>query len=131
MRKGQLIKKVLKVYKEEIQYLQENFQGVHINIINAHIQSKNLHQGVCYFICRILPRKYYYSGYDSKWVHKYYSKSNVWGAYPNYGRNLQEVIDNLQIRVDIMERELQEGDKLHQRLDSKYYYISNQKPGCC
>lgn len=122
MRKVQLIKKVLKAYKEHIKYIQENFQDIHISKIDDYLGENNLHCGICMYISRSFPENYY-AGYYAKWIKKYSVGAGQWGPYPINGRTVQEVLTYLQTRVDNMERELQEGDKLQQRLNSKQYYV--------
>lgn len=48
MRKGQLIKKVLKAYKEHIKYIQENFQDSHMNRVSDYLYESNIHCGIVY-----------------------------------------------------------------------------------
>ena len=122
MRKGQLIKKVLKAYKEHIKYIQENFQDSHMNKVSDYLYESNIHCGICMYISRSFP-DYYYAGYYSKWIKKYDTGRGEWGTYPTLVNTVKEVLNSLQTRVDNMERELQEGDKLQQRLNSKQYYM--------
>lgn len=124
MRKGQLIRKVLKAYKYHIKYIQENFQRSSSSDLNKYLVSNHIGCGICGYISSNLPGKYYNTGYRARWIKKYYVSplSDTWELYPIYNSdNLSEVIRLLQVRVDIMERELQSGDKLQQRLDSKQY----------
>ena len=54
----------------------------------------------------------------------------VWGEYPYYVTNTatrvtfyDHIIKSLKLRVDILEKELQEGEGMYQRLNSKNYLI--------
>jgi hypothetical protein len=122
MRKGQLIKKVLKEYKSHISFLQKDVYGMYIVELMDYLRSHKIDCGVCYFICEKIPKEYN-SGYNARWVKSYYSDGECWGPYPTRGNNIKEVIKYLQLRVDIMEKELTKGDKLHQRVSSKNYLV--------
>lgn len=125
MRKGQLIKKVLKDYKYHIKYIQDNFQGSYFSELNKYLVRNHIGCGICNYISWKLP-EYRGSGYSARWITKYFtsSTSDAWESYPICNSdNLSEVLRLLQVRVDIMERELQSGDKLQQRLDSKQYLV--------
>jgi hypothetical protein len=87
-----------------------------------YLRSHKIDCGVCYFICEKIPKEYN-SGYNARWVKSYYSDGECWGPYPTRGNNIKEVIKYLQLRVDIMEKELTKGDKLHQRVSSKNYLV--------
>lgn len=132
MRKGQLIRKVLKAYKQHLNYIQENFQDIddfnEIRPIYNYLGDNNVSCGVCLFISRNVPEKYYYSGYNAKWIQKYTNDCNEWFSYPSQRYKLKDIIEALQVRVDILEKELASGDKLHQRLDSKQYWIDGYYP---
>ena len=125
MRKGQLIRMVLKAYKYHIKHLKENFQDKGTQEVTKYLVKADIACGICNFISKNVPHPYYYSGYRAKWVNKYMEgNSDQWAPYPIY-RSLEEALKFLQVRVDIMEKELTSGDKLHQRLDSKKYYVED------
>lgn len=120
MRKGQLIKKVLKAYKHHIKYIQDNLKGADMDEVVEYVHKHNISHGICLYICYTLGDSYTSTGYRAKWVGKY---GNVWGRYPSHANTRGEVLKLLQLRVDRMERELRSGDKLQQRLDSKQYLV--------
>lgn len=121
MRKGQLIKKVLKAYKYHIKYILENTNSAEMDEVWSYIGKHNITHGICLYISSTLDYSHYHSGYRAKWVGKYSDDDGRWGIYPSHAVNFTELLTSLQLRVDIMERELLSGDKLHQRLDSKQY----------
>jgi hypothetical protein len=126
MRKGQLIKKVLKAYKGHIQHLQENYKNKPTRDVNRYLVQHHIGCGICNYISSNLPDKYFNAGYRARWVRKYFKTetTDTWESYPTCNsENFQEVIRLLQVRVDFMERELLSGDKLQQRLDSKQYLV--------
>lgn len=127
MRKGQLIKKVLKAYKGHIQHLQDNYKNKPVHEVNRYLLQHHIGCGICTYISSNLPSKYYNAGYGARWVKKYFKtdSTDIWEVYPRYNpENFPEVIRLLQVRVDYMERELLSGDKLQQRLDSKQYLVA-------
>jgi len=83
--------------------------------------------GICFFIrwgnyTKIRNEEIVNAGYDAKWVSKHcVGRSGIWGPYPIRATTFEEVIHNLQLRVDILEKELASGDKLQQRVTSKNY----------
>ena len=121
MRKGQLIRMVLKACKYHIKYLKENFQDKSRNEIHRYLSDHGLQNGVCYYIFRNVPEKYAHNSYRVTWVKKYNSYGNVWGNYPGVLYGLKYTLELLQLRVDNLEKELASGDKLHQRVTSKNY----------
>jgi len=122
MRKGQLIKRVIKDYRYHIKYIQENFGRGSSRELTRYLVQHHIGCGICNYMSSILPSKYQSAGYGAKWVKKYYVSSDTWDLYPICNvENIYEVVRLLQSRVDIMEKELLSGDKLQQRLDSKQY----------
>lgn len=121
MRKGQLIRKVLKAYKFHIQHLRENFQEATEREIEEYLDSYEISRGICWYLnCTLEVNRY--AGYNAKWVQKYIPQGEVgWGIYPNRCSELESVLESLQIRVDVMEKELASGENLHQRIDSRNY----------
>ena len=122
MRKGQLIRMVLKAYKHHIKYLRENFQDKSRNEIHRYLSDHGLQNGVCYYIFRNVTENCgHNNAYGANWVKKYYTYGNVWGNYPGGLYALEYTLELLQLRVDNLEKELASGDKLHQRITSKNY----------
>lgn len=122
MRKGQLIRMVLKAYKYHIKHLRENFQDKRIDEVTKYLIQAGIGCGICNYISKIVPQ-FFYSGYKAKWIKKYCENDRQeWAQYPLY-HSLEETIKLLQVRVDNLEKELASGDKLHQRLTSKAYYV--------
>lgn len=121
MRKGQLIKAVLKAYKHHIKYIRENFKEDQLGEVDYYLTDHSISHGICLFINK---NTYYrYGGYRAKWVEKYYTEySSKWGQYPTSALSVEKVLENLELRVRIMEQELASGDNLHQRITSKNYF---------
>lgn len=124
MRKGQLIRTVIKGYKYHIEYLQKNFQKGSGRSFKDYLNKHYLGCGVCAYISDTLPAPYCMSGYHAKWVRKYIADGFAsWGKYPMFAETLEETVELLELRVRILEKELASGDKLHQRVTSKNYLI--------
>lgn len=129
MRKGQLIRLVLKAYTYHLNYIKENFQNSSLSEIVEYLEDHRIDGGVCFFIrfgnyAHVEFEGYANAGYSAKWVSKHcVGRSGTWGPYPIRANTFEEVIHNLQLRVDILEKELASGDKLHQRVTSKNYII--------
>lgn len=131
MRKGQLIRKLLLHYKSSIAVIkttpkyEEDF-----NKLIYYVRDRKIAHGVCMCTYELLLGKIDYnilkiSTYGAKWVTKYNlsKENNVWGKFPHMGTTYSEVLQYLQTRVDNLEKELLSGDKLHQRINSKNYYV--------
>lgn len=131
MRKGQLIKLLIKAYNSHINHLKENYQNAPYTEVVRYLEDNYIDCGVCYFIrWGNYTRKKFEgksnAGYGAEWVRKYYSKGEPqWAPYPSKAYTLSSVIRILQFRVSILEKELASGDKLHQRVTSKNYYSKN------
>lgn len=120
MRKGQLIRAVIKAYKDHIKHIQENFKEGKMDLVSSYIFTHEISHGICLFIHN--KTRYRYAGYRAKWVEKYCNPgSSSWGKYPSCVDTVQEVVEALELRVQNMEKELASGDKLHQRITSENY----------
>lgn len=120
MRKGQLIRAVIKAYKDHIKHIQENFKEGEMESLSSYIYAHEISHGICLFIHN--KTRYPYAGYRAKWVEKYCNPgNNKWGKYPCTAETVQEVVKALELRVQNMEKELASGDKLHQRVTSENY----------
>jgi len=131
MRKGQLIRKILNHYQSSIAVIKTTPEFKEdLNELIRYVGDRNIAYGVCRCTYYLLIRKVDHNNlsritYDAKWVTKYNlsEEYNVWGEYPNMGTTYSEILQYLQIRVDNLEKELLEGDKLHQRINSKNYCV--------
>lgn len=142
LRKGQLIRRLIKDYKYHISYIKNNLSEASNDSIIGYCKKVEIEHGVCSYISFGLNIGTQI-GYNLQWVKKYLDADleiRHWGKRPtdvhvrlhnmefykdpNLTQELilQSYLDALQLRVDILEKELNSGDKLHQRLNSSNYY---------
>lgn len=100
MTKKQIILCILPIYKRAIQYITSSKCNVKVG--NHVLTVFSIPCGVCYACDKLLGEDVY----AKKWIKRNIRGSYAWARFPSGIDTIEEMVASLQIRVDIMEREL-------------------------
>jgi hypothetical protein len=100
MEKKELLEKLIAHYEESIELVKAEKR---LNKAKKIISERNVSSGICWCAYKVFDTIVY----DKKWVENYKTKFGYWVAEPCCTSSISDAIQLLQVRVDIMRKELE------------------------